>query len=96
MSEARYQAKLIKTLTAMFPGCMVLKMDPHQQQGILDLLILFGKHWGSLEVKVSAAAAVQPNQEYFVQYLDDMSFAAFIHPGNEAEVLSALQQAFGT
>jgi hypothetical protein len=94
MLESRYQAKLIKTLTAMFPGCEIIKMDPQRQQGILDLLILFGKKWASLEVKASATADVQPNQPYYVEKLNGMSFAAFIHPENEAEVLNALQQAF--
>ena len=94
MLESAYQARLIKTLEHMFPGIMVLKMNPQHNQGILDLLLLWGKNWGSLEVKGSASANVQPNQEFFVRHLDDMSFAAFIHPDNEAEVLSALQQAF--
>ena len=94
MAENKYQAYLIKKIKATFPGCVVLKNDPSYQQGMLDLIILFGKYWASLEVKDSATAAVQPNQEYFVSNLDNMSFAAFIYPENEAEVFSALQQAF--
>jgi hypothetical protein len=94
MLEAKYQAKLIRKLDKMFPGCLVMKLDPNQQQGILDLVILFGKKWASLEVKGSHDANIQPNQEFFVKKLNKMSFAAFIHPENEAEVLNALQQAF--
>lgn len=93
MLESKYQAQLIKKITKVLPGALILKMDPQQNQGILDLLILWGKSWGSLEVKTSATSAVQPNQEFFVKKLDDMSFAAFVHPGNETEVLDALQQA---
>ncbi len=93
-AEAKYQKRLISTLEGMFPGCVVLKNDPAQQQGIPDLTILWGKFWGTLEVKDSETANVQPNQEYFVSFLDEMSFAAFIYPENEREVLSALQQAF--
>ena len=96
MAENRYQAKLIKTLYALFPGAIVLKNDPGYLQGMLDLTILWGKHWASLEVKDSPKAPRQPNQEYYVRQLDDMSFAAFIYPENEAEVLSALQQAFAS
>jgi hypothetical protein len=95
MLESKYQAGLINRIGERFPGALVFKMDPHQQQGILDLLILWGKKWASLEVKASAKAKRQPNQDYFVEKLDDMSFAAFIHPENEDEVLSALQQALG-
>jgi hypothetical protein len=47
-----------------------------------------------LEVKASADAPEQPNQEYYVNSLDAMSFAAFIYPENEEEVLDDLQSAF--
>lgn len=96
MLESKYQLGLIGRIAERFPGSVVLKMDPRQQQGILDLLILWGKRWATLEVKGSATAAHQPNQDYFVEKFDDMSFAAFIHPENEEEVLNALQQALGT
>lgn len=94
MTENQYQSQLIKKLNSMFPGCVILKNDAAYQQGILDLTILYGEFWASLEVKVSAGASIQPNQEYFVQRFDEMSFAAFIYPENEEEVLNALQQAF--
>lgn len=94
MAENKYQAKLIKTLERRFPGCVVLKNDPQYQQGILDLTILIEDMWAMLEVKDSPTSAVQPNQEYFVNQFNNMSFAAIIHPQNEVEVLNALQQAF--
>lgn len=94
MTENAYQAKLIKKLKKTFDGCVVMKNDAALQQGILDLTILFKDKWASLEVKASADAVLQPNQEFFVRKLDNMSFAAIIYPENEAEVLGALQQAF--
>ena len=94
MTERQYQAQLIKKLAYRFPGIFILKMDPDYQQGILDLLVLYNDKWASLEVKRSADADVQPNQEYYVRKLNEMSFAAFIYPENEEEVLNALQQAF--
>lgn len=94
MTENQYQAKLIKKLKKMFPGCFILKNDSGSRQGILDLTILYGEDWASLEVKASANSNAQPNQEYYVRQLNDMSFAAFIYPENEAEVLGALQEAF--
>lgn len=94
MTENQYQAKLIKKLYDMFPGCVILKTDSSYQQGILDILILWGSRWASLEVKSSPFAHVQPNQDYYVDRLGEMSFAAYIYPENEEEVLSALQKAF--
>lgn len=94
MTENRYQAKLIKKLKIRFPGCVILKNDSGYRQGILDLTILWQKYWASLETKRSATAAKRPNQEYYVKKLDEMSFAAFICPENEEEVLNALEQAF--
>lgn len=94
MTENQYQGKLIKKLYKLFPGCVVIKNDPGYQQGILDLMVLWGPNWASLEVKASASSGSQPNQDHFVRQLDEMSFAAFIYPENEAEVLNALQQAF--
>lgn len=94
MTENKYQARIIKKLEEMFPGCIVMKTDTSLQQGLPDLLILWRKYWATLEVKASEQASSQPNQAYYIERLDEMSFAAYIYPENEAEVLSALQQAF--
>lgn len=94
MLERRYQANLIKKLRDMFPGCVILKNDPEYTQGILDLTILYGSKWALLEVKASADSPVQPNQEFYARQLSRMSFAAFIYPENEEEVLRDLQRTF--
>lgn len=96
MTENQYQAKLIRKLERLFPGCVIIKNDSGYCQGLPDLTVLYGDKWATLEVKRAAAASVQPNQDYYVQQLSEMSFAAFIYPENEEEVLSALQQAFET
>ena len=89
--ESGFQDRLIATLKAMFPGGMVFKMD--QRQGIPDLLILHGEKWASLECKQFARAKRQPNQDYYVGKMNDMSFSRFISPENKEEVLHDLQQA---
>lgn len=91
--ERDYQAGLKKRIAALLPGCMIVKQDEQQTQGILDLLILHGTKWAMLEVKRSANAPHRPNQDYYVQHFGQMSFAAFIYPENEQEVLNDLQQA---
>ena len=95
MREKQYQAYLIRKLPVWFPGCVILKIDPDYIQGIHDLFIFYQDRYAFIEVKVSSSSRVQPNQEYYVKMLNDMSFAAFIHPENEEEVLRDLQQAFG-
>ena len=93
MLESRFKTKLIAELEDMFPGCMILHMDPNEIQGIPDLLILYNDRWGALEGKKSATASVRPNQEYYVDLMNNMSFASFIYPENKEEVLNELQQA---
>lgn len=94
MTENQYQAKLIKKLREIFPGCVVLKSDPSYLQGIPDLILLWWGFWAALEVKISPMASTQPNQDYYIEKLNEMSFAVYIYPDNEEEVLGALQQAF--
>ncbi|AXQ61317.1 VRR-Nuc domain protein [Streptomyces phage LibertyBell] len=93
MQEREYQAKLIKKLRTLFPGCVVLKNDPEYLQGIPDLLILHGDRWAMLEVKAGERSPQQPNQDYYVRKLDGMAFARFIYPSIEKEVLDALREA---
>ena len=92
--ERNFQSHLIKRLKLMFEGCIVMKTDPDYIQGIPDLLILFKDKWAALEVKRSNTAHKQPNQEYYVRLMDDMSFSRFVYPENKEEVLNELQQAF--
>lgn len=96
MAESSYQSKLIKKLERLFPGCVVMKNDSSYCQGFPDLTILWDDKWATLEVKGSASASYQPNQEHYVGQLNAMSFSAFIYPENEQEVLVALQEAFAS
>jgi hypothetical protein len=90
--ERDFQAKLIKELKDIFKGCIIMKNDSSYIQGIPDILILYEDRWAALEVKKSKTASHRPNQEYYVDLMDDMSFASFIYPENKEEVLYELQQ----
>ena len=94
MVERDFQAALIKKIKSRFKDCIILKNDPEYLQGIPDLLVLYKNKWAALECKKSDKAVKRPNQEYYVNKMDDMSFASFISPENEEEVLNDLQQAF--
>ena len=92
--ERDFQANLIRELKTMFPGCMVMKLDSGYIQGIPDLLVLFKNRWATLECKKHKGAKKQPNQEYYVGRMNEMSFSRFICPENKEEGLYEIQQTF--
>lgn len=94
VKENAFQAALIKELKTLFPGCIILKNDPNYIQGFPDLTILYNDRWAVLECKKSMSASKRPNQEYYIDLLGEMSYAAFICPENREDVLDELQQAF--
>lgn len=96
MRESGFQARLIRTLKDRFPGCVVLKNDPNYIQGIPDLTIFYNDRWAMLECKRSENESHQPNQDYYVERMDDMSFARFIFPENMEEVLYELERSLKT
>lgn len=92
--ESGFQDALIRDIKKRLPGSMIFKME--QRQGIPDLLVLYRGRWAALECKKSARAKKQPNQEYYVNLMDDMSFSRFIYPENKEEVLREMEQALST
>ena len=92
--EGVFQTKFREDLEYLYPGCIVCKLDSSYRQGVPDLVMFWNDCWATFEVKASATARIQPNQEHFVHKMNDMSFSAFVHPGNVAEVLNDLQRAF--
>lgn len=92
--EGIFQTKFREDLEYIFPGCIVCKLDSSYRQGVPDLVMFWGMCWATFEVKAHAASKFQPNQTYFVDKMNSMSFSAFVHPGNVEEVLDALQRTF--
>lgn len=92
--ESAFQAHLIERIGALFPGSFILKNDSGYLQGVPDLLVLYRNKWAMLEVKASQTASERPNQRFYVEQLDTMSFAAFIYPENEEEVLYEMERQF--
>ena len=90
--ESKFQKEVKDDIKARLPGSFVLKMDPNEIQGIPDLLVLYNDKWGMLEVKRNASASKRPNQDYYVDKMKELSFAAFIYPENKEEVLDELQR----
>ena len=94
LKESSFQAKLIKDLKVIFPGCVILKNDPNYIQGIPDLLVLYKNRWAALECKRDVKSSHRPNQEYYVDLLNEMSYSAFVYPENREDVLDELQHTF--
>lgn len=93
MGESNYRRQIKRRLEREFPGCIVIRPDPSDIQGIPDLLVLYGPRWAMLEVKMAADSPVQPNQPYYVRELNSMSYAAFIYPESEDRIFHELQLA---
>ena len=94
MKESKFQASLKKELKEMFPGCIVTKLDSSDIQGLPDLLILYKDKWATLENKRNANASHRPNQDYYVNKMNEMSFSRFIYPENKEEILKELRRSF--
>lgn len=94
--ESVFQKELIDEIKETYPGCVILKNDSSYIQGIPDWTIFYKDKWAVLEAKRSKNAKKQPNQPYYVDKLNDMSFSRFIYPENKEEVLNELQQVFGS
>lgn len=92
--ESKFQSELIKEIKERFPGCIVMKNDSAYIQGIPDLLVLYNDKWASLECKKEANASKRPNQQYYVEKMDKMSFSKFIYPENKEVILDELQRTF--
>ena len=95
MNEKKYEKELKDKIKKLLPGCVIMKNDPERRQGVPDILILYKRYWGMLEIKIDETAPHQPNQDHYVNLYNELSFAAFINPNNEEAVLNDLQQAFG-
>lgn len=94
MLESKFKREFLDLVEEAFPGCVIIKLDANDIQGIPDTLILFEDKWATLEFKRSRTASHRPNQPYYVDLLNSMSFAKFVYPENAEEILRGLQHAF--
>lgn len=91
--ENQFQRTLVKEIRNHYNNeCIVTKLDSGYIQGIPDLLILHKDKWATLECKKSRNAHRQPNQQYYVDKMNKMSFSKFIYPENKEEVLNELYE----
>ena len=96
MKESEFQHKLIKRIEDRFPGAIVMKNDANYIQGIPDLTVLYENKWATLECKKSSSEKHQPNQDYYVEKMNNMSYSAFVYPENMEEALDGMERSFKT
>lgn len=92
MKENAFQKKIIKRIKSGFPKSIILKNDSTYIQGIPDLLILNKSKWAMIEIKKHNKSIFQPNQEYYLDLFNKMSFARMISQDNYEEVIKDVEQ----
>lgn len=92
--ESKFQKELMDKIRKRYPGCVILKNDSSYIQGFPDWTILYKDKWAVLEAKRAKNAEKQPNQEYYVDKLNNMSFSRFVYPENSEEVLEDISKYF--
>ncbi len=91
MLESTFQSSIKRELKDRLPGCIVIKNDPTYIQGIPDLTILWRDKWATLETKKDKFSPHQPNQDYYVNLMNEMSFSSFIFPDKKDDILDKLE-----
>ena len=98
-NENKFQADTVKEIRERLPGSIVTKMDANYIQGIPDILVLYKDRWATLEFKRSEedykkSLSRNPNQPYYVEKMNGMSYSAFIFPENKEEILDEMERSF--
>lgn len=91
--ESAFERRLVRELQDRYPGAVVLKNNPNYIQGFPDRLLLVEDFWAAFDAKRERGSNRQPNQAYYIDKLDRMSFGMFVYPENEVEFLTRLDQA---
>lgn len=94
--EGSFKSQFIKRLQREYPRAIITKNDANQLQGIPDILFLLETFWAVFEAKDNVDSPYRPNQEYYLDLMNNMSFARVVYPEIEEEVIRELQRAYRT
>ena len=92
--ESEFERRLIREIMKAYPGAIILKNNPNFMQGFPDRLILFEDRWAAFDAKAKKDSPHQPNQDYYIDLLDEMSLGMFVYPENARSFLNELQRTF--
>jgi Holliday junction resolvase len=93
--ESDFQAKVIKKLKSLGLAVVKNQAGPGVPTGFPDLTAFGEGIYFCLECKASARAKKQPRQDYWVNKLNEWSYAAFIYPSNYDKVMSEIKYMVG-
>lgn len=93
--ESKFQKEFTDALEEKFPGCLIIKGNSSYRQGLPDWLMLHQDNWAAFEIKRNKNAKRSDSQSYYVNKMNDMSYASFVDPENYREVISEVQQTLG-
>lgn len=88
--EASFKKKTHAIIHERLPSCLTLHIDPATDTGIPDTMVICPFKWAALEFKASERSSRRPNQDYYINKLNDMGFAKFIYPENSEEVIDEM------
>lgn len=95
MRESEFQTIFLNRVKELLPNCFVLKNDANMIQGFPDWTVIFGKYALIFEIKRNEKAAYQPNQLYYIDFINNSGgFARIVYPENMEEVLHEIQQTY--
>lgn len=94
--EKDFESDFMDDLDEVLPGGMWIKGNSAMRQGIPDRLFLHGPHWALLEFKRDENSPAQPNQPWYVEKFNEMSYSAIVTPENAKQVIDEIQEAFGS
>ena len=94
MLESKFKTDLVREIKTRFPGSIVLHISPNDLPGGPDLLILHKDKWAALEGKQKEKSSHRPRQDYYVDKMNEMSYASFIYPENKEDVLNDMERSF--
>lgn len=95
VKESDFQAKVIKQLKSMGLAVVKNQAGPGVPTGFPDITAFGEGIYFCLECKTSARAKKQPRQDYWVNKLNEWSYATFIYPSNYDKVMSEIKYVIG-
>ena len=93
--ESSFQRWTKLEIKEMFPGCIWKRNSTDDIQGFPDVSVYHNGLTAFLEFKRCKTAKHQPNQDYYVNYINGTGgFARFIYPENAEEIKKELKTYF--